>query len=79
MKDPEQFRALYAYSPYQHVKDGTRYPAILFLWRKRSSSESNAIAEDDSAFEAATGSDAPILLQTTSKAGHGIGTALRVH
>ena len=31
VKDPEQFKALYAYSPYHHVKDGTAYPAILFL------------------------------------------------
>ena len=29
VKDPEQFKALYAYSPYHHVKDGTRSPAIL--------------------------------------------------
>ena len=29
VKDPEQFKALYAYSPYHHVKDGTAYPAIL--------------------------------------------------
>jgi prolyl oligopeptidase len=27
VKDPEQFRALYAYSPYHHVQDGTAYPA----------------------------------------------------
>ena len=31
VKDPEQFKALYAYSPYHHVKDGVKYPAILFL------------------------------------------------
>jgi prolyl oligopeptidase len=31
VKDPEQFKALYAYSPYHHVKDGAAYPAILFL------------------------------------------------
>ena len=31
VKDPDQFKALYAYSPYHHVKDGTAYPAILFL------------------------------------------------
>ena len=30
VKDPEQFKALYAYSPYHRVKDGTAYPAILF-------------------------------------------------
>jgi prolyl oligopeptidase len=29
VKIPEQFKALYAYSPYHRVKDGTRYPAIL--------------------------------------------------
>jgi prolyl oligopeptidase len=28
-KNSEQFKALYAYSPYHHVKDGTRYPAVL--------------------------------------------------
>ncbi len=27
--DPVQFKALYAYSPYHHVQDGTQYPAIL--------------------------------------------------
>ena len=26
VKDPEQFKALYAYSPYHHVADGTNYP-----------------------------------------------------
>src|SRR5438105_2905568 len=31
VKDPEQFKALYAYSPYHHVVDGTRYPSILFM------------------------------------------------
>src|SRR5439155_19721110 len=30
-KDPEQFKALYGYSPYYHVKDGTKYPATPFL------------------------------------------------
>ncbi len=29
VKVPDQFRALYAYSPYHHVKNGTRYPAVL--------------------------------------------------
>jgi len=31
VQDPSQFKALYAYSPYHHVQDGTAYPAILFL------------------------------------------------
>ena len=29
VKDAEQFKALYAYSPYHHVKAGTRYPGGL--------------------------------------------------
>jgi len=28
--DPEQFRTLYAYSPYHHVRAGVQYPAVLF-------------------------------------------------
>lgn len=30
-EDPEQFRFIYAYSPYQNVKKGTKYPATLFI------------------------------------------------
>jgi prolyl oligopeptidase len=30
-RDAEQFKWLYAYSPYQHVKQGTNYPAVLFM------------------------------------------------
>jgi prolyl oligopeptidase len=29
VKDPEQFKALHAYSPYHRAVDGTRYPAVL--------------------------------------------------
>src|SRR5438105_8069773 len=31
VKDPEQFKALYAYSPYHHVVDDTKYPSILMM------------------------------------------------
>jgi hypothetical protein len=31
VKDADQFRVLRAYSPYHHVRDGARYPAILLL------------------------------------------------
>src|SRR5207245_5620053 len=30
VKDPEQFKALYAYSPYHRVRNGLKYPAVLF-------------------------------------------------
>ena len=38
VKDPEQFKALYAYSPYHHVKDGTAYPAI-YIPREKTTTE----------------------------------------
>ena len=31
VKNPDQFKALFAYSPYHHVTDGTKYPAILMM------------------------------------------------
>ena len=31
IEKPEDFKALYAYSPYHNVKDGTNYPNVLFL------------------------------------------------
>ena len=77
VKDPEQFKALFAYSPYHHVKDGTAYPAILMLTgendhRVNPMESRKMIAR----LQAATGSNRPILLRTTSSAGHGFGTAL---
>ena len=30
VKGAAQFKALFAYSPYHNVKDGTSYPAVLF-------------------------------------------------
>jgi len=77
VKDPEQFRALYAYSPYHHVKDGTNYPAILMLTgendhRVNPMQSRKMIAR----LQAADPNGRPILLRTTSAAGHGIGTAL---
>ncbi len=50
VKDPDQFKALYAYSPYHHVDDGANYPAVLFSDRgKRSPGEPHELAQDDRA------------------------------
>ena len=77
VKDREQFRALYAYSPYHHVKDETKYPAILFLTGENDHRVNPMQSRKMTArLQAATGSDHPILLRTTSNAGHGVGTAL---
>jgi prolyl oligopeptidase len=77
VKDPEQFKALYAYSPYHHVVDGTKYPAILMPTgandgRVAPYHSRKMIARLDEANK----STKPILLRTSTSAGHGIGTAL---
>lgn len=77
VKDPEQFKALYAYSPYHHVVDGTKYPAILMM----TGANDGRVAPYHSRkmvarLDEANKSNNPILLRTTSSAGHGIGTAL---
>ncbi len=77
VKDPEQFKALYAYSPYHHVVDGTKYPSILFMTgandgRVAPYHSRKMVARLDEANKSAN----PILLRTSSSAGHGIGTAL---
>ena len=50
VKDPAQFRALFAYSPYQHVRDGTKYPAV-FLSTGENDGRVNPdeLAQDDRA------------------------------
>ncbi len=77
VKDPEQFKALYAYSPYHHVEEGTAYPAILSLTGDNDHRVNPMESRKMTALlQAANSSDHPILLRTTSSAGHGIGTAL---
>lgn len=77
VKDPDQFKALYAYSPYHHVQDGTKYPAILFLTGENDHRVNPMQSRKFTArLQAANASDHPILLRTTASAGHGIGTAL---
>ncbi len=77
VKDPDQFKALLAYSPYHNVKDGTKYPAVLFLTGANDPRVDPMQSRKMTArLQAATGSDAPILLRTSATAGHGIGTSL---
>ncbi|HWY68494.1 MAG TPA: prolyl oligopeptidase family serine peptidase [Terriglobales bacterium] len=77
VKDPAQFQALYAYSPYHHVKEKTNYPAVLFLTGDNDARVNPAHSRKmTAALQAATNSGHPVFLRTTSKAGHGFGTAL---
>jgi prolyl oligopeptidase len=79
VKDPEQFRALYAYSPFANARNGTAYPAVLFV----SGENDGRVAPYESRkmtarLQAASSSPNPILLRSEAAAGHGIGTALSV-
>lgn len=77
VKDPEQFKALLAYSPYQHVEDGVDYPAVLMLTGDHDGRVDPANSRKMTArLQAATHSGHPILLRTSASTGHGIGTAL---
>jgi prolyl oligopeptidase len=77
VKDPDQFKALYAYSPYHHVKDRTAYPAI-YMPTGENDHRVNPMQSRKmvARLQAASGSGHPILLRTSSAAGHGFGTAL---
>jgi prolyl oligopeptidase len=77
VKDPDQFKTLYAYSPYHHVVDGTKYPSILFM----TGANDGRVAPYHSRkmlarLTEANKSGNPILLRTSTSSGHGIGTAL---
>jgi prolyl oligopeptidase len=77
VKDPEQFKALYAYSPYHHVTDKTRYPAVLFITGDNDGRVDPMQSRKMTArLQAATSSGLPILLRTNADTGHGIGTGL---
>jgi prolyl oligopeptidase len=72
--NPDEFKAIYAYSPLHNIKPGTKYPATLIT----------TADHDDRVFPAhsfkyaatlqeAQGGDAPILIRIETKAGHGAG------
>ena len=74
----EQFKWLYAYSPYHHVKAGTEYPAILFMTADTDTRVDPMHAKKMAALmqdEAENGKSRtrPILLRIETKAGHGAG------
>jgi prolyl oligopeptidase len=77
VKNPDQFKALYAYSPYHHVVDGANYPAVLMMTGANDGRVAPYQSRKMTArLVEANKSHNPILLRTSSAAGHGIGTAL---
>jgi len=71
VKDPAQFKALYAYSPYHHVEPGVKYPAVLFMTGANDPRVAPYNSRKMAArMQADTASDAPILLRTSANTGH---------
>jgi prolyl oligopeptidase len=76
-KDPKQFQWLYAYSPYEHVKPGTKYPAVLFMTGDGDTRVAPLHARKMAALlQASTGSDQPVLLRYELTAGHSGGRSV---
>jgi prolyl oligopeptidase len=76
VKDPAQFKALYAYSPYHRVVDGTKYPDVLFLTGANDPRVDPAESRKMTARMQAASPASLTLLRTSASSGHGIGTAL---
>jgi prolyl oligopeptidase len=77
VKNPDEFKALYAYSPYHHVVTSTPYPAVLMLTGATDGRvnplQSRKFA---AALQSATSSGLPVFLRTSANSGHGIGSSL---
>lgn len=77
--DPEiadEFRWLYAYSPYHHVRDGQRYPAVLFSTAEGDTRVDPLHARKMAALMQAAATDQdqrPVLLSQEGRSGHGAG------
>jgi prolyl oligopeptidase len=75
VKTESGFKALYEMSSYDHVKDGTRYPAVMLATGINDPRvEPWQSAKMAARLQAATTSGKPVLLRVDYEAGHGIGT-----
>ena len=72
--DPEEFKALYAYSPHHNIKPGTEYPAVMVT----TADTDDRVVPGHSfkyaaAIQQAQAGDAPVLIRIETRAGHGAG------
>lgn len=75
-EDPKQFEFISRYSPYQHVKQGIEYPAILFFASEGDTRVDPLHARKMTArlqAAATNGPERPILFRVEPQAGHGPG------
>ena len=73
-EDPDEFEALYAYSPYHNALPGTEYPAVLVT----TADTDDRVVPGHSfkyaaAMQQAQAGDAPVLIRVETRAGHGSG------
>jgi prolyl oligopeptidase len=78
VRDPAQFKALYAYSPYHHVTPSTRYPAVLMLTGANDGRVNPLNSRKFTAALQAAQADSAhlVLLRTSQTSGHGHGSSL---
>ncbi|MGE5321383.1 MAG: prolyl oligopeptidase family serine peptidase [Actinomycetota bacterium] len=79
-QDLEQYKYLFQYSPYHHVREGVLYPAMLFMTAESDTRVDPMHAKKMAALMqsvSANGRDGnesrPILLRVDTRAGHGVG------
>ena len=76
VKDADGFKALSAMDAYQHVKDGTAYPAVLVITGANDPRvDPWQLFKMTARLQAATSSKNPILLRIDYDAGHGMGSS----
>lgn len=77
VKDPEQFAALYAYSPYHNIVDGVQYPPTLLPTGANDPRVNPAHSRKFTArLQGAQEGGGTVLLRTSGDTGHGGGTPL---
>jgi prolyl oligopeptidase len=73
----DEFKALYAYSPYHNLKEGTKYPATLITTGDH---DDRVVPGHSFKFaarlQAVHAGDAPVLIRIETRAGHGAGKPL---
>jgi prolyl oligopeptidase len=77
-ENPDQFTYLAKYSPYQNVKPGTKYPAIMFNTGDADTRVAPLHARKMTALmQKVAGDDRPVLLHYETKAGHSSGVSIQ--
>jgi prolyl oligopeptidase len=72
--NPEEFKALYAYSPYHNLEPGTEYPPTLIITADHDDRVVPAHSfKFAAALQHAQGGDDPVLIRIETRAGHGSG------